>query len=235
MLGNHLKTLPLLSRLFNPPSAKLSTETAKNIRTINALTRDQDRLLLVGGGVDRHGNHIHDLRPQILNQAINLEIEPGHNVTLVADAHELPFRDQSFDLVISQAVLEHTRNSQNVVREIHRVLKSGGLVYAEIPFLQPVHMSSDYRRFSLQGIRELFQDFDEIKSGPNGGVASSFALISIQLGAALFSFNRIKLYHIGCLVFGWLLFPIKHLDRWLVRHPLAEIAAAGMYFLGRKG
>lgn len=41
-----------------------------------------------------------------------------------------PFSDESFDVVGSDAVFEHVRNLPAVLREFHRVLRPGGIVYA---------------------------------------------------------------------------------------------------------
>ncbi|HEX8845841.1 MAG TPA: class I SAM-dependent methyltransferase [Pyrinomonadaceae bacterium] len=43
-----------------------------------------------------------------------------------ADAENLDFADESFDLVYSHGVLHHTPDTVRAVREIHRVLKPGG-------------------------------------------------------------------------------------------------------------
>ena len=44
----------------------------------------------------------------------------------VADAEQLPFADQSFDLVYSWGVLHHTPNTAKAIEEVYRVLKVGG-------------------------------------------------------------------------------------------------------------
>ncbi len=52
---------------------------------------------------------------------------------LAADAHQLPFEDNSFDLVILSDVLEHVKKPGIVVQEVDRVLRPGGLLYASMP------------------------------------------------------------------------------------------------------
>lgn len=43
-----------------------------------------------------------------------------------ADAENLPFKDNSFDVGYSFGVLHHTPNTEKAIREIYRVLKPGG-------------------------------------------------------------------------------------------------------------
>lgn len=45
----------------------------------------------------------------------------------ITDGEELPFAAESFDVVYSNGVLHHTPNTVAAVREIHRVLRPGGL------------------------------------------------------------------------------------------------------------
>lgn len=52
--------------------------------------------------------------------------------TLMADARTLPFADGSVDLVLSGGLLEHFRDPGEIVREMARVLRPGGLFYADI-------------------------------------------------------------------------------------------------------
>ncbi len=77
------------------------------------------------------------------------DIDQLADCDVFADAHNLPFKDQVFDGVITTAVLEHVLEPWQVSDEITRLLKEGGFIYSELPFLQGVHEGAyDFTRFT---------------------------------------------------------------------------------------
>jgi SAM-dependent methyltransferase len=135
--------------------------------------------------------------------------------------------------VIVQAVLEHVVDPYRCVREVHRVLKTGGLVYAETPFMQQVHgRQFDFTRFTLLGHRRLFREFEELDSGAACGPGMALAW-SFQYFLLSFSTTRsVRVVLRG--VSSFATFFLKYFDRFLIDRPGALDAASGFYFLGRR-
>jgi len=52
---------------------------------------------------------------------------------LLADARKLPFPDSNFNTVISVSVLEHIPRAQEAIKEVHRVLRTGGKFILTVP------------------------------------------------------------------------------------------------------
>ena len=49
--------------------------------------------------------------------------------TVAAFGEQLPFEDESFDIVLCDNVVDHAENPAGIVRELVRILKRGGLLY----------------------------------------------------------------------------------------------------------
>lgn len=60
---------------------------------------------------------------------------------ILADAHAIPFHNESFDCVFSYAVLEHLYNPFVVINEVQRVLKPGGIYIGTVSQGEPFHNS----------------------------------------------------------------------------------------------
>lgn len=204
-------------------------ETIENYRFLaDELTRSSApvKVLVVGGGGRGRGaDPIYD-NPQI--KVFGFDVYRGEAIQFIADGHNIPVHDDTFDAVIIQAVLEHVLDPRQVVEEIWRVLKPGGLVYAETPFMQQVHMGAyDFTRYTESGHRFLFRKFERIRSGSNGGPGTVLRWSLQYLASGLF-----RTYRAGK-VAGLLFFWLDYLDR-LVPERFAVDGASGVFFLGRK-
>lgn len=180
-------------------------------------------VLVVGGGAV--GSGAEGLYAGHL-ETVGLDIYASPNTRVVADAHDLPFVDESFDAVWIQAVLEHVLDPARVAAEIWRVLRPDGLVFADTPFMQPVHEGGyDFTRFSNSGHRWLFRRFEEIESGVSGGAGSAL-LWSIRYFIRAVTGSP-RLGAAAVVPLFWLRFfdgsSREQAD-----------AAAGVYFFGRK-
>ncbi len=169
-------------------------------------------------------------------KVVCVDIEDGPGVDLVADIHDLHMvPNDSVDCVTSVSVLEHVRYPQKVLKEIFRIVKPGGIIYINVPFIFPFHADpDDFYRFSYQGIKILCENFECIDSGFNRGPASTMHHLLVHFMAMLFCFNSKTLYGINVDAFKWLFFWIKYLDKFMARYQVAHVIHAGSYFIGRK-
>ena len=77
---------------------------------------------------------------------------------VVADAHCLPYADESVDAIHSEAVFEHLYNPVKAAKEIYRVLKPGKKAYICTPFLQAYHgYPHHYQNYTITGHKLLFE------------------------------------------------------------------------------
>jgi SAM-dependent methyltransferase len=75
------------------------------------------------------------------------------------DVHRMPFKDQSFDLVITTSTIEHFYNPFIAFREISRVLKPGGALLATGSFWESWHGNSCFH-FTPGGLAILCESSD---------------------------------------------------------------------------
>jgi SAM-dependent methyltransferase len=166
---------------------------------------------------------------------VNLDVGLFRHVHVVASAARIPFADDTFALARSIAVLEHVRHPEEVVKEIHRVLRPGGYVYAEVPFIQHFHAyPNDFQRYTVEGLKVLFREFDVLETGVCVGPSSAL-LAAISNWLEFVSFLRPGiLANLVRLVPLVLLFPLKYLDYLLLLNPRAHELASGVYVLARR-
>ncbi len=174
--------------------------------------------------------------PKVINsKVINLDIFPYKGVSVVADAHSLPFKDNSIEAVICAEVLEHVKDPEVVINEINRVLTGSGSVYVSVPFLFPFHASPiDFRRWTHEGLKELLRKFEIIEIGVYAGPFSALTVWLSYIFSSIFSFGSTRLYWLLTNLSLLLFFPVKILDIIAARLPFAINSAAVLYVVARK-
>lgn len=71
----------------------------------------------------------------------------------------IPFADNSFDLVFASHVLEYVKNDTQAISEIKRVLRPGGLAMLPVPVIQDKTIDYDERPKDKRNIREIGIDY----------------------------------------------------------------------------
>src|SRR3989338_1795234 len=72
----------------------------------------------------------------ILDGWINLDRQKGAGIDVVHDLEKYPypFKDNTFDVILCKSVLEHLWDADRAIRELHRILKKGGILKIHVPY-----------------------------------------------------------------------------------------------------
>lgn len=171
----------------------------------------------------------------IRNDVENIDIHPYPGVKIVADICKTSLKSASVSRIICDNVLEHVKEPELAVKEMHRILEKNGLAYIALPFLYPFHSSpNDYRRFTKEGLNQLFKDFEMVELGIRAGPFSALTVYFCHLFGLIFSFGSMWLNSILTNLVMFLLFPIKLLDIVFNYWPNADIIASVVYCVVRK-
>lgn len=147
---------------------------------------------------------------------VNLDLFPMPGVDVAADAEALPFPDSVFTRIECDAVLEHVRDPVQVMREMRRTLAPGGYLHLVTPFCHPFHeYPKDYRRFTLDGLKQLAEGMEVVAEGWRTGPAATLLVVILEFGKGLCPWRWWRA--LSHAILGWLLFPLRYLDLWLLR------------------
>lgn len=170
-------------------------------------------------GVD-WGSTLHALKADILAD-LNQSIPIGSNVA---------------DTVISISVMEHLREPQVFLNEAHRILKTGGSMILQVPFMWWVHEAPyDFYRYTRYGLQYMFEKagFTDIVIYPQTGFWVMWTL--------KFNYQTTRLIRGPWLmrkVTGLLMRGIWFIDQriapWLDKHWSAEGETSGYFVVAIK-
>jgi len=196
---------------------------------INNLLKQYDNnsfILNIGSGNRRIAPHVK-----------NLDISEGKNIDYVCDAENIPIEDNFVDLIITQEAFEHISKPKNALKECYRILKYGGKIYFQVPFIIGYHPGpTDFYRFTKEGMENFLSDvgFEVEKVEITVAGAVGFYRIAVEFFAILFSGPISSLYIPFKGIFSILLYPIKMIDFWFRLSKQRDRIPGGYYAIGKK-
>ena len=114
------------------------------------------------------------------------------------DMQQLPYKDDYFDFVISDQVIEHVEDATKAIQESFRVLKKDGVAIHTTCFMSHMQPNpKEYWRFSPDVLRYLCGDFSEILQCEGWGnrIAILLCLIGDRFRFMQIPDNRFDLRH----------------------------------------
>lgn len=148
------------------------------------------------------------------NKYIGLDIlTTGHDSRFVKadvyyDGKTIPFDNNSFDSIFCSEVLEHVFNIDEILQEMHRVLKPGGLMLVTLPFCWNEHeIPYDFGRYTSYGLKYVMKknNFEELEFYKSG----NFISVIYQLHL-LYIYEVLKKFKIvGMLITFLFTFPLN--------------------------
>jgi len=204
-------------------------------RTLKSSAPDPDRQILeVGCGAGGMLGPLSELGEvtgiDISHEYMRFCRQRGHQQVVTGSGYELPFKENSFDMVALFDVIEHIPDDQKVLEEVRRVLKPGGQVFISVPAYQFMFSQNDrvahhLRRYTANRLNAVLA-----RAGLQSRKTTYFNtfLFPLILPAVLVLKLKEKLFGLpeGLTnlshefkepvngIFGW----IMSSERWLLRH-----------------
>jgi len=156
---------------------------------------------------------------------------------VVADLnHKLPIKDEVANTVVSLSVMEHLQEPQMFLNEAFRILKPGGAMILQVPFMWWVHEAPhDYYRYTAYGLKYLFEKagFTRIEVSPQTGFWVMWVLkLNYQSLRLIRGPQVVRTLITALLRVGWEV--DQRLAVWLDKYWKSEGESAGYCVLARK-
>lgn len=138
-------------------------EIARQVKNVNGTVID------LGGGKSPSYERFWHINPK---KFIRVDINEKTKPDIVVDLNKLlPFSDNFADAIFLFSVIYILKNPADILKEINRILKPGGVLFLSSPFIfNEAREPNDYWRFTSEGLEKLLKDsgFEEFLIIPVG-------------------------------------------------------------------
>lgn len=114
---------------------------------------------------------------------VGIDVVYNEGVDIVGDVHNLPFEDDTFDVILCTEVLEHLMQPQRAIDEMRRVLKPKGKLILTTRFIFPLHeIPHDYYRFTKYGLEYLLKDWSLLEIRAETDTIGTISVLFQRIG-----------------------------------------------------
>ncbi len=153
---NILRSIPLTCPRIDYTDPSAIRDSRAFMSEIKRYLGDEGKVLDLGCGPRDQASPIEYLSYQYVGIDYT-----NYKADFLADAHAIPFKDDSFDCILSYAVLEHLQNPFVCLYEIERVLRPSGIYVGSISQGEPFHDS--YFHYTPWGLVSLISCFPTLQ------------------------------------------------------------------------
>lgn len=173
---------------------KIISNYIKKLITSKNLSNQDLKILNVGCGPGRSSQYLskfgHVVSIEYDKYCCEFASEKTGLEIINGSITELPFDDNSFDLVCAFDVIEHVEDDQLAVQEMKRVAKENGVLFITVPAFMSLWSHHDvinhhFRRYKLNQVKNLFSE------GNNGKMIFS-SYFNFFLFPPIYIFRRLS-------------------------------------------
>jgi len=149
----------------------VSKITRRHLEVFLARHATKKRTLDIGSGGSIYG--------KFFPNRVTMDIDPKRKPDVIGDAHDVPFKDNEFEVVLCTEALAYMRDPRRAINEMSRVLAPDGVLILSTRFMFPFCDSRhDYWRFTQYGLRELLSQWEIVELTPE---TTNFETIAVIL------------------------------------------------------
>jgi SAM-dependent methyltransferase len=141
------------------------------------------------------GGRLQPYRPLIehrVKRYVALDVLRTPLVDVIGSGEQLPFRDESFDVVFATAVFEWFPEPRVAALQVHRVLKPGGYLMMSVASVYPRIRDEEYWRFLPAGLKFVLAPFSEVEIVPEVRSIGGYLRVTASALSIFVKYNWVR-------------------------------------------